>query len=61
MKNLPPSFCLQSPGPGVSAPYRQSLDGVILQLSQLGFPSNFTNPFLQLLKHFDIGAIQDNR
>ena len=45
----------------MSAQYRQSMEEIILRLSHLEFPSNIVGPFLQLLKHFDIGAIHDNR
>ena len=45
----------------MSAQYRQSVQEVILHLSNLEFPSNIMGPFLQLLRHFDIGAVHDNR
>jgi len=55
------SFFLQPPGPGMSAQYRQSMEEIILRLSRLEFPCNIISPFLQLLRHFEIGAIHDNR
>lgn len=45
----------------MSAQYRQSMEEIILRLSRLEFPCNIIGPFLQLLRHFDIGAIHDNR
>ncbi|XP_070204815.1 leucine-rich repeat serine/threonine-protein kinase 1-like isoform X2 [Littorina saxatilis] len=54
------SIVLKPPGVSRSASYKQPMGDVMMRLSQAGFPSNIMRLFLQLLKHFDIGGIQQD-